>query len=91
MNNIYSKRSKTERVLPTVVFTETELVTESNIEPQDTKCSLKQFNIVALSDIEPDAVVRHGGSSFRISPVDIDFMAFQNFLGLFRFSVVTDK
>ena len=71
------------------MFTEAELVTESNREPQDTKCSLKQLNIVALSDIEPDAVVMHGGSSFRISPVDSDFMAFQHFLGLFRFSVVS--
>ena len=49
-------------------ITEAELFTESNIEPQDTKCSLKQFNIVALSDIEPDGVVMHGGSSFRILP-----------------------
>ena len=74
----------------TVVFTVKELVTESNREPQDKKCSLKQFNMVALS-IVPDAVVKQGGSSLRISPVDNDCMAFQNVLGLFRFFVVTDR
>lgn len=50
----------------TAGFKNAELEAESNSEPQDTKCSLKQVNVVGLSDKVRESVALQGGNSLSL-------------------------
>jgi len=53
--------------------------TKSNKNPDDMKCSLKQFNISTLSDIETPFLTRDSGKPVGLVDADNDLIVFQNF------------
>lgn len=63
---------------------------ELNSEPQDTKCSLKQFNIVGLSDTVLGSVAMQGCKSLLLLWAGKDLRASQDFLELFKCSAITE-
>lgn len=65
--------------------------TELNKNPDDMKCSLKQFNISTLSDIDTPFLTKDKGKPVGLVDEDNDLIVFQNFFGLFRFSLVSDQ
>ena len=61
---------------------------ELNRNPEEIKCSFKQFNISTLSLTAMESFTIQDGHSYEVSEADNDLIAFQNFLGSFTFSVV---
>lgn len=64
---------------------------DSNKEPDETKCSLKQFRIADLSVIVHESFTMQAGSSFVVIFPYEDFITFQNFLGSLRLLVVLER
>lgn len=62
---------------------------DSNRDPEEIKCSLKQANIVCLSVTLPESIITSGGSSLQLIFPKEALIIFQNLLGLFRFFVVS--